>query len=1071
MLKKFFLFAFLCAAGNLFAQNRINIQGVVIDSLGHPIDKVSIKIASNDNGSYSSKSGFNINLTHLPDTLIVSHIGFISKHIPVNNDQFLRIILRQKSEELEDVTINTGYQRLKPNEVNGSYVVIDNKMLNQQTGNNILDRLKGVTSSLLFNVGKSNTNPQNTTGISIRGLSTINGPLDPLIVMDNFIYEGDINNINPNDVESVTVLKDAAAASIWGARAGNGVIVITTKKGKFNQKLQVDFNTNLIVGDIPDLFYNKQISSSDYIDYQEFLFNKGYYDGVFSDNTHAPIEDALHIFEDRRNGLISAQDSASLINKLKNTDSREQYSKYFYQKPVTQQYSLNLHGGSENLAWLISGAFDKNISNLRATFDKINLRFENSYRPIKNMTINAGVYYTNSESKSGLTEYSALTRPGDRYIPYLNLVGGNGSDIAVPFTYDLRYTDEVGDGKLLNWNYYPLQDYKHSRYIQNTEEILAHIGLSYRIIKGLDLNLQYQYQKQNTKGTKDSDTSSFYTRNLINLFSQINSTTGVVDYIIPVGGILNQTYSDVSSYNFRGQMNFDRTFHNHRISAIAGLEIRDNWQDGSAAYYYDYTGNPLATNNNLNYYDYYPTQLGDYRQIPNGNSLYPKMENRFVSVFSNLSYTYDGKYVVSGSARRDGANVFGSNTNDRWKPLWSAGLGWELSKEKFYTMNNIFKYLKLSATYGVSGNVDLSRTAKPVGGGAIHRETGLYFISIGMLNNPDLRWERSYQTNIRLDFSSVGDVVRGSLEYYHKKGTDLYAPMPYDYTTFGGLGSTITGNAADMKGKGLDFTLHSDNIKGPFSWTTDFLLNYNTSVTTKYYGSSSSSIYALIAEGKTITPVIGKPMYSIAAYRWGGLDGHGNPQGYLNDTLTEDYTAIKQSSIDDGIAGGSVKYIGSATPVVYGSILNSFSYKGFALSFNLEYKFGYYFFKPTLTYSGLASTGNGGNDYNNRWLNPGDEKITNVPSFVYPLNSDRDQFYVRSEINVLKADQLRLQFVNLSYTLANQNIKLPFQLFQLYFNAANLGILWRANKEHIDPDYINTLPELKRFTIGIKANF
>ena len=1070
MLNKILLLASIFFSGFLFGQNNTKIHGVVIDSLGHPISQVSIRAASGSRGSFSDNNGFSLELKKLPDTLIVSHIGFITRRIPVNTVQFLRITLLQNADDLDDVTIYTGYQKLKPNEVNGSYVVIDNKMLNQQTGNNILDRLKGVTSSLLFNVGKSNNNPQNNTGLTIRGLSTINGPLDPLIVLDNFIYEGDINNINPNDVESVTVLKDAAAASIWGARAGNGVIVITTKKGNFNQKLQVDFNMDLNVAEVPDLFYNKQISISDYIDYQEFLFNKEYYDGVFTDNSHKPIEEALHIFDDRRNGLISAQDSASQINALKMVDSREQYSKYYYQKAVTQQYSLNLHGGNKNLAWLISGAFDKNISNLKATFDKINLRFENSYRPLKNMTINAGVYYTNSISKTGLPQYSTLTRPGNRYIPYLNLVGNDGADVAVPLYYDLRYTDEVGNGKLMNWNYYPLQEYKHNRYVTRTEEILARIGLSYKILNGLNVSLQYQYQKQNTKAYNEADTSSFYTRNLINLYSQIDPNNGDIEYIIPMGGILNQTYSNVSSYNLRGQLDFDRSFHKHRIAAIAGVEIRDNWQDGSSASYYDYSNDPLASNNNLNFYDYYPTVTGNYSQIPNGNYLYPKTENRFVSFFSNLSYTYNGKYILSGSARRDGANIFGANTNDRWKPLWSAGIGWEVSKEKFYTLNTVFPFLKVSATYGVSGNVDLTKTAQPVGGGAIHYLTGLYFINIGQLNNPDLRWERSYQTNFRLDFATEGDIIRGSLEYYHKKGTDLYAPMPYDYTTFG-TGITITGNAADMKGKGIDVSLHSNNIKNIISWTTDFLFSYNTSTTTKYYDSRASKLYKLIGSGNTINPVIGKPLYSIAAYRWGGLDAQGNPQGYLNDSLSENYLAIMQSSTDDGIAGGTIKYIGSATPVVYGSLLNSFNYKGFALSFNIQYKFGYYFVKPSLNYSALASSGKGGEDYGLRWQNPGDELKTNVPSFGYPLDPDRDQFYLGSEVNVLKADQIRLQFVNLSYSLLNKNGNLPFNLIQLYLNAANLGIIWRANKEKIDPDYIGTTSIPKRFTIGIKANF
>lgn len=1064
------LFICLLACHCLKAQKPVSIHGIISDSSGSAIENASVKSISTQTGTFSNTNGFNIILRKLPDTLLISHIGYKSEYAVVKNTQPLHIVLTPVDDQLEDVDINTGYQKLKPNEINGSYVVIDNRMLNQQTGLNILDRLNGVTSSLLFNVGKHNPNPQSNTGITIRGLSTINGPLDPLIVVDNFIYDGDINNINPNDVESITVLKDAAAASIWGARAGNGVIVITTKKGKFNQQLQVDFNTDVIMTGKPNLFYNKQISVPDYINYEQFLFNQGYYDDVFTDYEHPPFAPALQVFEDKRNGLISAEDSASQINALKKIDSRSQYTKYYYRKGVIQQYALNLRGGSRNIGWLVAGDFDKDLNNLRASFNKINLRFENTYRPVKNMTISAGVYYTNSTNKSGLPDYTTLTTPDMQYIPYLNLVGPDGTNVAVPRYYDPRFIDTVGGGKLMNWNYYPLEDYKHNRYVTNTEEILAHIGMDYKIINGLDINLLYQYQKQNVKSSNIADTAGYYARNLINQFSQIDPSTGVVDYIIPMGGILSQSYDNLGSYNFRGQLNFDRTFGKHRITAIGGMEVRDEWEDGSSASYYGYNADPLTYTTNLDFNDYFPTVTGDYELLPGGNSLSPKTENRFVSFFANASYTYNRKYIVSGSVRRDGSNIFGANTNDKWKPLWSAGLGWDLSKESFYHLP-LFSYLKLSATYGVSGNVDLTKTAQPVGSSGTNSLTGLKIIGIDQLNNPDLSWERSYQANFRLDFATAKNIVSGSIEYYRKNGKGLYAPTPFDYTTFGGTGTTITANAADMKGKGIDITLHSNNISRALTWTTDFLFDFNTSTTAKYYGSSATSVSALIGNGTSIMPVVGKPLYAIAAYRWGGLDAQGNPQGYLHDTLSEDYNAIQQNAYNNGIAGGSFKYIGSATPVTFGSILNSFSYKGFTLSFNIMYKFGYYLLRPSLSYYALAASGIAGTDYDKRWQQPGDEKKTNVPSFAYPLSAQRDQLYAGSEINIIKGDYIRLQFVNLSYSLLNNNSKRPFHSVQIYVNVANLGIIWRANKYHIDPDYVNTIPQPKIYTIGIKTNF
>lgn len=1069
------LISLLLFLGHATAQNRIVIRGHIFDAqTGQTLANTTVRAIQSKQTVLSSSTGAFTVAIKPNDTLQITHVGYNTERITVTAlSQDIKITLQQQNNALEDVTINTGYQKLKPNEVNGSYVVIDNKTLNQQTGLNILDRLKGVTSSLLFTVGKSNNNPQNTTGITIRGLSTINGPLDPLIVVDNFIYDGNINNINPNDVQSITVLKDAAATSIWGARAGNGVIVITTKKGHFNQKLQVDFNTDVMVTDKPDLYYNPQISSADYIDFQQALFNKGYYNAQFTNRSHPAISPAVQVFEDRKSGLISAQDSAQQIDALKKIDNKQQFEKYFYRKGITQQYALNLRGGSQNISWLLSGTYDKDINNLQADYNKINLRFENTYRPLQNLTINAGVYYTNSNNTSGISPYSTVSEINNtRYIPYLNLVGLNGQSTAVLHNYNQRYIDTAGAGQLLSWNYYPLEDYKHSYGIVNVEELMAHISLDYNLMKGLNVNLLYQYDKQNTNQTNTQDTSSYYTRNLINTFSQLDRSTGVVNYIIPLGGILSKSYSSLNSYDLRSQLNFDRTFnHIHRINAIAGFELRDEWASNNGSIYYGYNAEPLTNSSNLDYSNTYPNFItGSKIRIPYGSSL-TSTDNRFISLFSNASYIYEEKYIVSASIRKDGANIFGANTNDKWKPLWSIGLGWNISKESFYHIPWL-AHLKFSATYGVSGNVDLTKTALPVGMygqnsvGTIHIQQ----LGIRSINNPDLSWERNYQTNFKLDFTTIHNLISGSLEYYRKKGTNLYAPTPYDYTAWG-QNTTIIANSADMKGSGIDISLHTNNLRGKFKWTTDFLYSYNQSITTGYYANSSTSIASFIGTGGTITPVIGKPLYAIAAYKWGGLDVNGNPQGYINDTLTTNYNAISQGALNEGLKGGSIIYAGPANPTSFGSMMNEFSFKGFALSFNITYKLGYYFLKPSLSYTSFASYGTYGADYAKRWQQPGDEKKTDVPSFVYPLNSNRDGFYSASSVNVDKGDHIRLQFINLSYSFPVGKSNRALQNLQLFINAANLGILWRANKDHIDPDFVNAIPNPKTFTVGVRANF
>lgn len=1073
MIKNYLLTCFMLGILNLIAaQSSIEIEGHVLDSSSlESIKGAEIGFLHQSRQAISDNDGNFILVGHIGDTLVISHVSYQSQFVPIQtSNDILTIRLVPVRSTLEDVTINTGYQRLKPNETNGSFVTISNKQLNEQTGRNILDRLNGITSGLLFNVGKNNNNPQSETGITIRGLSSIDGPLDPLIVVDNFVYEGDINNINPNDVESITVLKDAAAASIWGARAGNGVIVITTKKAHFNQKLQVDFNANVIVKGKPDLYYRAQLTPDEYIDYQQVLFSKGYYDNQFNSFRHPVVPPAIQVFQDAVDGLITPADSAELINAMKRNDNRDQFTRYYFQKGVTQQYALNLRGGSQQVSWLFSGTYDKDVDNLKATYKKINLRFENSYRPFKKLTIDAGVYYTNSKSRSGLPSYNDLTTMNlSTQIPYLELVGQSGQSIAVPHDYNVNYIDTAGDGKLLDWRFYPLEEYKHHYNTINIEEILAHISAHYQIVDGLNASLMYQYQKQQTKQVGISDISSFYMRDIINTFSQVDPITGVVSYGVPLGGRLDKGYVNLNSYNFRGQLDFDRHINKHHIIALAGTEIRDRWSSSTQASYYGYNADPQTYTTNLDFYDYFPTFFGGSSTIPNANTLGPVLENRFISLYGNASYIYDDRYTISGSVRKDGSNIFGANTNNKWKPLWSTGLGWEMSNERFYHLDWL-PFLKLSVTYGVSGNVDLTKTALPVGITRVYATTGLRYISINQLNNPELRWEKSYQSNFRADFASKNRLISGSIEYYHKKGEDLYAPTPYDYTTFG-KGTTITANAADMSGKGVDIVLNSKIINRDVKWSASFLFNYNTSKTIKYYSKWATNLSAFIGSGNTINPMPGKPLYAIAAYKWGGLDKEGNPQGYLNGGLSEDYLAIRQSSQKEGLEGGSFVYVGPTSPTVYGSLLNSLNYKGFVLSLNFVYKFGYYFLKPSLGYAGMALSAMDGGDYARRWQRPGDEKSTNVPSFVYPLNSNRDAFYAHSEVNVLKADHIRLQFINLSYSFLNGSSGFPFKNLQLYANAANLGVIWRANKYDIDPDYVNVIPPPATYTIGIKAGF
>ena len=264
-----FFILFTCS----LAQAQTILKGRIIsatDSL--PLPGASIRIQGNNTGQSTAADGsFSISINE-DNVLHVSYLGYQSREINLRlqHDNPLLILLQENENRLSEVVVSTGYQSLPKERATGSFVQVDNELLNRRVSTDVLSRLEDAVPGLVFN-------RQGDSRISIRGQSTISANAEPLIVLDNFPYEGDINSINPNDIESITVLKDAAAASIWGARAGNGVIVINTKKGRYKQALKVAVNSSVNIGARPDLFYEPKISSSDYIAMEQLLFSRGFY--------------------------------------------------------------------------------------------------------------------------------------------------------------------------------------------------------------------------------------------------------------------------------------------------------------------------------------------------------------------------------------------------------------------------------------------------------------------------------------------------------------------------------------------------------------------------------------------------------------------------------------------------------------------------------------------------------------------------------------------------------------------------------------------------------------------------
>lgn len=1053
----------------------MKISGKILDEKGQPLAGATIQVKGTDLKTSSDINGlFEIN--NAPDNvmLVMSFIGYSTQEIAISGlSQPVTIRMEPDNSKLSEVSVvSTGYQQLPKERATGSFAKIDNETYNREVSTDIISRLNGIAPGVLFDSRFGSKQK-----FSIRGRSTILANDNPLIVIDNFPYDGDINNINPNDVESITILKDAAAASIWGVRAGNGVIVITTKKGRNDQPLKVEWNSNVTVGNKPDLFYSKNfLDASNYVDVEQLLFNKGYYDGDLNNTTTRPvISPVVEILAKKRSGALSATDADGQINALRSNDVRNDFNKFFYRKSVSQQYSLSISGGSAKTTYLFSAGYDNNRqSAVGNSYSRLNLSAYNSFKPVKNLDLSYGLYYVQSESASAPSDYNSIKLSGTKSVyPYAQLADDAGSPLALPNYYRLSYLDGLATGgKLLDWKYRPLQEVNAADNKTTISEIRFTPGIKYTLADGLNAEIRYQYERSTSLNRNDQGQQTYFTRDLINKYTSVSGTT--VTRPVPVGDILDLAASTMTGNTARAQVNYNKAFSKHAISALAGTEAKQLTNDSYSNRLYGYN-NDLGTNNSaLDYTTFFPFYITGSGSIPNTDSN-TGATDRYLSYFANASYTYDSRYILSASARIDKSNLFGVKTNQKSVPLWSAGIAWNLGSEAFYHIGWL-PYLKLRATYGYGGNVDKTVTALTTGSYTTDLYTGAQSVKITNPGNPELRWEKTGQYNLGADFETRNSILSGSVEYYIKKGVDLIGNSSVDPTTGiinGANQSVVKGNFADFKSHGMDIQLNSRNIDGHFKWGTSLLASYNKDEVTRYNVKTTAANYLNFGSGtdpNQLYPYEGHPVYSIYSYKWAGLDpATGDPMGYdANGNVSKDYVSLT------AVAPDGLVYNGPALPVVFGSLRNTFSYGPVSLSVNIAGKFGYYFRRTSINYTELFVNWTGNADYAKRWQQPGDELTTNVPSFpTLPLNSNRDMFYKFSGPLVEKGDHIRLQDVQLGYDLdRKQWRKLPVNSVRFYAYANNIGILWRANRSGTDPDlYGSTLPQPFTLSFGFKGNF
>lgn len=991
------------------------------------------------------------------DTLVFSATGYLGTELVLGAGIQTRLLveMRPYRTELDEVVVSTGYQRVSRSRSTGSFAQVDQALLNRSVGTNLVDRLEHVVAGLAFNrVGSSR--------LSIRGQSTIFGNAEPLVVLDNFPFEGSLSDINPNDVESVTVLRDASAASIWGARAGNGVIVITSKKGAFNRLPKVSFQANATLTERPDIYARPQLSAADYIGLETRLFQEGFYEPARLSG-YQPLSPAVQLLYAKRGDPSQSGAVDSELERLSSLDVRRELERYYYRRAVAQQYAVSVSGGGRMDSYYVSAGYDANRENLiGGSFSRATLTANHTLQLLSGkLEATAGLNYTDhlTRRSAALSVLQSNGTATGQLFPYAELAGEDGRALEVTKSYSPELLSRAEGSGLLDWSYVPLEEIGRSGEASSSRALRASGGLKYRLLQGLSVSALYQYQNSAVAGVTGHGPDSYFARDLINRFTRVEGS-GLVRPV-PLGGLLDRQGQQLTGHLFRAQADLNRPIGGrHQLNALAGYEIRSAETAGSISRLYGYDA------------DHAQNAMVDYLTLTNPmfydsgiRSAVPFLDrtslatDRYLSYYGNASFSYGGTVTASLSARMDKSNLFGVQANRNGVPLWSAGLAWNISREGFFALGWLPE-LKLRGSFGYNGSVNRSVSAFTTAS-FTGITAGQPYATIINPPNPQLRWERVRIVNLGLDFSLRDSRLSGSIEHYFKQGIDLIGDAGYAPSS-GVL--LFRGNLANTRGSGTELSLRSVNTDGLLKFSTNLVFSHNREVVEGY---GSESTVARQVQSGLFLPRSGRPLYGIYSYRWSGLDPlDGSPRGLLGGAPSRDYAAlINQPTIDE------VVYHGPLRPAAQGSLINNLQYRDFTLSVNVIYRFGHYFRKNSVVYGNTYGLASGHGDYALRWQQPGDEDWTIVPSVPLQANGSRDIFYRYSEALVDRADNVRLQDIRLAYSPRAGSLKrYGVGSLELYLFATNLGTLWKATRFGLDPE--NQDGRFQRtISMGIRMGF
>lgn len=1101
-----------------FSQKQTTITGQVLDEKdGLPIPGASVFV---DNAVIGEQSGvpgviqnsvigtvtdsngkFSLKVPEGTAAVKVSYLGYNAVLINIINKTNITVSLKNSDNTLGEVVVN-GYSDIAKRKNTTATTKLDYSKIRQTGVSGIDQMLAGQVAGV--NVTNITGGPGAAPKIRIRGTVSLNGTQDPLWVLDGLPLEGtdlpsklaDKDNIdqlrnlpiaglNPDDIEDITILKDAAATSIYGARAANGVIVITTKKGK-KGPVSINFSANTFIAQRPDLGKLNLMNANEKVDFELGLASRA--DLIYRDNQGAVsrlLNKSGELNAYRTNGfagLSPATQNAINALRVQGTD----WEKELYQQAVNQQYTMALSGGTEQASYYFSGGYYNEKGTTKQTgLERYNMTLKTDFNISPKLKAGVAVFGSKTKRNNYLTDADSFTNLATytrNVNPYQTARNASGA-----FNYDPDMFGNVNGDVYLPFNL--LEERENTRYTLDSKSIKTIMDLGYQINKNLNIRTELGLQFEDVGVEKYAGQSSYYLRKLREGTKYYNSTTKKDEYFLPVGGTNQNQTSSLFQYNWKSILEYKKVFaEKHEIEALAGSELRRNKREDINVKAFGFNEQTLTNQNIIFPNGNYDGQSSPYRA-------YQKTigENAFASFYGTVSYTYDRKYTAYGSIRYDGSDLFGVDPKYRYLPIYSISGAWNASEEEFIKNAKWISNLRVRASYGLQGNIDKNTSPFVVGeyGNVPILPGGNQpVISVNSPPNNKLRWEKTTTYNAGLDFGILNNAVQFTVDYYHRFSDDLIGTEAlqlengFDFTS---------SNFSQVRNQGIEFSVSTRNISTHnFQWWTDFNIARN----------KSKVIREKVRPNQLNPSKEGYPVNALFVLKTAGLDANGIPQ-FQRDGKTvslEDFYKLYDplagifdgELVSSGLDGKGFQdlytYAGDMDPKFTGGLTNRFRYANFDLSVTAIFNIDQWVrARPTYSAAEVDRGRNYSRDILDAWSpqNPGSTLpgIYGYDTFggsrwmAYKWQSGNDPGNTYRDLDIFakKISYVRINSIRLGYTMpAKVAGKIKANSLRISVEGRNPFVFGTSYKGFFDPETYGNIysqPITRSISIGLNATF